>query len=322
MRSSASRTPVRDRAGTDPPPPQNGQGSGHGLVPRVRVLRWILLGSTRLCYRRTVSGEESKSPSLQAQTQAFLREFFAKGEELVRELIEENDRLRTALAAEGKDPSPDRTGDLVARLMRQIEELEAEAAEIRKLAGVARRDANYRDRLDTLEREHYHLAAMYVAGSQFHCATTVEDVLRTITEILLNFVGIGQFTVFCVDEERQMLFPLMREGGDLDECAEISLSEDGPLAEVLASPGAWKSGRPTGAQPGVLMYLPLSSGTRLVGLARVESFLPQKHDFIENDFGLLELISEHAGIGIESAWIRAHAREVPMARRALEELVS
>ena len=72
---------------------------------------------------------------------------------------------------------------------------------------------------------------------------------------------------------------------------------------------------------GVLMQLPLCSGTRLVGLVRIERLLPQKAELGDADGGLLELVSEHAGVGIETAWIRAHAREVPLQRAALERLV-
>ena len=57
-----------------------------------------------------------------------------------------------------------------------------------------------------------------------------------------------------------------------------------------------------------------------VAVIRIENFLPQKGSFTDNDFALLELISEQSGIAIETAWIRAHAKVVPLARRALEEL--
>jgi hypothetical protein len=265
-----------------------------------------------------VSGEDSNAPSLQARTRAFLNEFFVQGEELVRDLIAENERLRTALSSRGAEPSE----DLISRLMRQIEELEAECSEIRRLAGsVQRESGDYRTRLDSLEREHYHLASMYVAGNQFHTAASVEEVLRTITEILLNFVGVGCFTVFAMDEERQVLFPLLREGADLDECAEFSVPSEGPIAATLEQPGPWRVGRPLGNTDEALMHLPLVSGTRLVGVARLERFLPQKQAFAETDFGLLELVSEHSGLGIETAWIRAHAQDMPLGRAALEKLV-
>ena len=274
-----------------------------------------------------MSGDEP-SPSLREQTQRFLSEFFAKGEELVRDLILENERLRQELA--GDIPVTPTTPVVLQRLVRQVEELERECGEIRKLAGsMQEQSGDYHTRLDDLEREHYHLAAMYVAGNQFHTAATIDDVLRTITEILLNFVGVGRFTVYGVDEERQVAFPMMREGADLSECSELALSSEGapegseaaPLAEVVAPSGPWRVGGSLAAADGTLMHLPLVSGTRLVGVARIESFLPQKSEFVDTDFSLLELVSEHAGIGIETAWIRAHAREVPMQRGAVEGLV-
>ncbi|MBX7083392.1 MAG: GAF domain-containing protein [Nannocystaceae bacterium] len=263
---------------------------------------------------------DGSGPTLEAQTQAFLREFFAKGEQLVRELIEENDRLRLSLSA-GANPTAD-SSRTIERLARQIELLEAECAELRRVAaGVQDRGGTFRDRLDDLEREHYRLAAMYVAGSQFHLATTIDDVLRTLTEILLNFVGVGRFTVYVVDEERQMLFPLMREGETTAELEELPLPGEGPLGDVTGLGRPWHPGAPRGAGPGVLMQLPLCSGTRLVGLVRIERLLPQKAELGDADGGLLELVSEHAGVGIETAWIRAHAREVPLQRAALERLV-
>ncbi len=274
-----------------------------------------------------MSGEE-KGRSLKDQTQAFLQEFFTKGEELVRELIEENERLRGRISAYEAN-QVDSPVELIERLMKQIEELEAECAEIKRLAGsVERESGDYRQRLDTLEREHYHLAAMYVAGGQFHSAVTIDEVLRTTTEVLLNFVGVGRFTLYCVDEERQVLFPLLREGGDLADAPEIALpgasganATPPALAAALRTAGPWKAGQPLGEGDGALMHLRLCSGTRLVGIARIESFLPQKNAFSDNDWSLLEMISDHSGIGIETAWIRAHAKEAPLQRRALEGLV-
>ena len=264
--------------------------------------------------------ESGSGATLQARTQAFLREFFAKGEELVRELIEENDRLRMALRTGEGAPEPFTRS--LATLARQIEMLETECLELRRLVGSAQRESGgYRNRLDDLEREHYRLATMYVAGSQFHGAATLEDVLRTTTEILLNFVGAGRFTVMVVDEERQILFPLLREGATLAEAEEVPLPGDDGMGVAVAQSGPWRPGSPMGEGPGALMHLPLSSGTRLVGVVRIERFLPQKQRFEDSDFGLLELVSEHAGVGIETAWIRAHAREVPLQRAALERLV-
>lgn len=267
-----------------------------------------------------MSEDDSGLPSLRDQTQRFLQEFFTKGEELVRDLIHENERLRTAAGGE-PEPLPS-TSAMIERLVRQVEGLDRECGEIRKLAGSVQKAMGFHPRLDELEREHYHLAATVVAANQFHTSSTIDDVLRTIAEILLNFVGVGRFVVFAVDEEAQQAFAVMREGGRPSECSDLPLSGEDALPNVASPSGPWRVGDPLNATEGVLMHLPLVAGTRLVGVARIESFLPQKDEFVDTDFGLLELISEHAGIGIETAWIRAHARECPMRRSVVEGLVS
>jgi GAF domain-containing protein len=206
-------------------------------------------------------------------------------------------------------------------------------------------------RVEQLEHENYHLASMYVAGLQFHSARTLPEVLQTITEILLNFVGIGAFTLFVVDEERQVLFALAREGGDLEACAEVGVNDSGasvgaagpagpagagsgpiggsgptggatgPIAAMIQRARPWTRGDPAYADDNAIMYLPLVSNRRLVAVLRLESFLAQKPGFDDNDFSLLSMISEHAGIAIETAWIRAHAKAVALQRQAVEQLV-
>ncbi len=273
---------------------------------------------------RAVSADDPRQ-SLRGKTDIFLREFFEKGERLVEELILENDRLRSQLETRDQPPAKVTRDNMVELLMLRVGALERECDEIRRIAGnVEEESGGFRTRLDMLESEHYHLASMFVAGSQFHTGISFEDVLRTITEILLNFVGIGTFTVFMVDEDRQVLFPVAREGGEVEEVEEIPLTGDdaGPAqAALLALGRPWKNGDPLFQIADELVNLPLVSGTRLVGVARLESFLAQKEGFAENDHQLLGLISEHAGIGIENAWVRAHAKEVPLQRQAIEHLV-
>ncbi len=290
--------------------------------------------------------------SLPAKTEAFLRDFFEKGESLVRDLIDENERLRHQLAQDrGQSIEPVGPGleasEVVTLLMRRVGALERECDEIRRLAGnVEQASGDYRERLDALEAEHYHLACMFVAGSQFQSANTLEEVLRTITEVLLNFVGVGRFTVFLADEARQSIFALQREGAELRGLGEQSVIElDSPLLQSAARLGRpWVAGDPlsaTGVSTGVsaqssgkgaqesggdeaLGWLPLYAGSRLVGVVRLEAFLPQKKRFEDADQGLLALVSERAGIGIETAWIRSlasQAKETPLERETLENLV-
>lgn len=265
---------------------------------------------------------------------ASLQEFFGRGETFARQLIAENERLRGELHAAypGRDDLPEpNSASIIEDLVVRVAELERELAEssveppARLLAG----DRNLAQRVEQLEHENYHLASMYVAGLQFHSARTLAEVLQTITEILLNFVGIGAFTVFMLDEERQVLFPLTREGGDIEACGEVLVHPEGstqgaslgPFAAMIQRARPWTRGDPAYADDHAIMYLPLVSNRRLVAVLRLEAFLAQKPGFDDNDFSLLSMISEHAGIAVETAWIRAHAKAVALQRQAVEHLV-
>lgn len=268
---------------------------------------------------------DPEDETLKHKTESFLQDFFATGESLVRDLIHENERLRVAAGTQRPLPSDEEMTEedeeVFRQLLGRLESLERECGEIRQVAGLVQQESGgYRERLEALEREHYHLAAMYVAGSQFHAASTFDEVLRTVTEILLNFVGIGTFTIYGHDETKNLLFPVAREGGDPAEREELTLDAPG-VSEVVGLGRSWHSRAPRGATDDVLMHLPLVAGSRLTGIVRFETFLPQKSELVDADCGLLELVSERAGIGIETAWLRAHAEHVPMQRAAVEALV-
>lgn len=309
------------------------------------------------------SGQGERRP----RSYASLAEFFGRGEFFVRQLIAENERLRGELNGEHERSEPG-TVSVLEQLMARVGELEREldAAQEREVSDASTFPAaasftpgvnaanDLPQRVEQLEHENYHLASMYVAGLQFHSARTLPEVLQTITEILLNFVGIGAFTLFVLDEERQVLFALAREGGDLEAVPEVGVNDGGPVGGAgspasahgggtagqagpggpggLSGPGGpisamiqrarpWTRGDPAYADDNAIMYLPLVSNRRLVAVLRLESFLAQKPGFDDNDFSLLSMISEHAGIAIETAWIRAHAKAVALQRQAVEQLV-
>ena len=266
--------------------------------------------------------QDAGQGDLHDKTRAALHEFFGRGEAFVRQLIAENERLRSELneAQPDRPARPELTpGSVMEGLIGRIVELEkARAGEPGASAGA---EARLRERLVQLEDENYHLASMYVAGLQFHASRTIGDVLQTTTEILLNFIGVGAFTLYLVDEERRVLFPIAREGGEMNELVELEMDEASPAAQMVQRGRPWSRGDPAYASDDVIMYLPLVSGRRLVAVLRLEAFLAQKPGFEDNDYSLLSMISEHAGIAIESAWIRAHAKAVALQRQAVEHLL-
>ncbi|WAS98623.1 GAF domain-containing protein [Nannocystis punicea] len=270
--------------------------------------------------------QDAGQGDLHDKTRAALHEFFGRGEAFVRQLIAENERLRSELneAQPDRPARPELTpGSVMEGLLGRIVELEKArgAAADAGIPAPPGELARLRERLVQLEDENYHLASMYVAGLQFHASRTIGDVLQTTTEILLNFIGVGAFTLYLVDEERRVLFPIAREGGEMNELVEIEMDEASPAAQMVQRGRPWTRGDPAYASDDVIMYLPLVSGRRLVAVLRLEAFLAQKPGFEDNDYSLLSMISEHAGIAIESAWIRAHAKAVALQRQAVEHLL-
>lgn len=261
--------------------------------------------------------------SLQGKTDAFLHEFFEKGEQLIRDLIGENERLKGQLNAPLPEEVDPTDPEVIRSLVVRIASLETEIEEIRRIAGAVEEESgSYRDRLDELESEHYNLACRHVASVQFQTCESIEEVLRASTEILLNFVGLGAFSVYLADEVRQTFFPVMREGGEVAELVEEKMSDVAERVPAMRTGEAWRRG--DSLDPwfeGELMTLPLFAGSRLLGVVRVQGFLTQKSEFAPADLELISLVSEHAGIGVENAWLRAHADDAPMARIAVEDLV-
>ncbi|MGB1016186.1 MAG: GAF domain-containing protein [Nannocystaceae bacterium] len=260
--------------------------------------------------------KDSGQKNLKNKTEAFLQEFFGSGEIFVRQLILENERLRRGLnaAVPGGEVPEIAPATVVEHLMQRVAELETEIKGRGEEAGYPLLNA----RIEELENENYHLAAMYVACLQFHANKDPSEVLRTATEILLNFVGLGEFTVFLVDEERKVLFPVVREGGEVEEVEELPLAGS-PLEKMLLRPKPWSRGKSAYTDKQAMMYLPLVSGERLLSVIRLEGFLTQKSSFESNDYSLLAMISEHAGIALDSAWARVFSNAPPLTRSAVEE---
>lgn len=276
-----------------------------------------------MCYRRVVSGDDASETSLEARTQAFLAEFFNRGQELVRDLILENEALRSRLSTLEGDREPG--VEVVARLRKQVAELEAECERMRRLAGnVERESGGYRQRLEELEVAHYHLASRQVSAEQLRRSGSLEDVVRSTTEILLNLVGVGRFRILGIDLDRAVLFPLRTEGrvadGD-DDRVEVPLSDDGPSAAAAAQTEAWQPPGDMSVQLDETLAVPLVAGDRAIGVVELVRFLPQKTEFTDHDLALLELLSSESGAAMDAAWTRAHAPEVSFSRHRVEELL-
>ncbi len=275
-----------------------------------------------MCYRRLVSGDDASGPSLEARTQAFLAEFFDRGQELVRDLIEENEALRGRLSALEASSNPDAE---VVHLRARVTELEAECERMRRLAGsVERESGGYRHRLEELEVAHYHLAARQVSAEQLRQSSSFEDAVRSTTEILLNLIGVGRFVIYGIDRDRSVLFPLRLEGREQEDepdPQEVPLSGEAPVPASASASETWQAPDDMPRDLSNPLAVPLVSGGRTIGVIELVRFLPQKKEFTDDDLALLELISSESGAALDAAWVRAHARDVPFSRSGVEALL-
>ncbi|MBK8264118.1 MAG: hypothetical protein IPK80_22620 [Nannocystis sp.] len=200
------------------------------------------------------------------------------------------------------------------------ESVATESSDVALAAAAARVEALQRQ-IAGLEAENYHLASVYIGLQQLHATRSLGDLLQALCEILLNFLGVGGFTILAIDEVRWVAFPLVREGGHIEEIDERVLASDPPLAAVAGLGRPWQGGDPMPGEYGVLFFLPLHSGARLCGIIAVESLLAQKDGISDDDLAVLAMLSEHAGLAFENLWLRAHAAQAPLSRHAIEELV-
>jgi len=297
-----------------------------------------------------MSGDEQGKP--RERIEARLAEFFGRGEVFARQLITENERLRQEIADyDGEGNAPVVASGVVEGLIARVAELERELAEneasqakkiddilvqpsqigvdptiVRELEALCvtlnEEVASLGEGMSSLEAENYHLATLYIILQQLHAAVALGDVVQTLTEVCLNFIGVGGFSLYVIDEERQLAFPLVREGASIDELEERPLVDDGPLAAIASLGRPWQGGDPVPHEYGVLMYLPLVSGARLVGVITLEAYLPQKSALTDSDFAVLAMLSEHGGTALEKVWLGAHATKAPLTRRAIEALLS
>lgn len=284
-----------------------------------------------------MSGQSDDQP--RAKTEAHLAEFFGRGEAFARQLIAENERLRQELVGLEQDGAPSASvlpAGAVEELISRVSELESQKdrpapeslgspAEFNVLrehnVALSAEIEDLKSGAERLEGENYHLATLYIVLQQLHSAKALGDVVQTLTEVCLNFIGVGGFSLYIVDEERQLVFPLIREGASIDELEERPLADEGPLAAIAGLGRAWQGGDPIPHEFDVLMYLPLVSAERMVGVITLEAYLPQKSALSEDDLAVLAMLSEHGGIGLETVWMRAHAIPTPLTRRAIEALL-
>jgi hypothetical protein len=253
--------------------------------------------------------EEAAEGDLLQRRQEFFETFFKRGVEFTEELLRENERLRyrvLRLEEEVATWQRQSTDPEVQRLVNRVKELERERETlVNRFRTVEAQNRDFQERYSQIEREHSNLASLFVASHQLHSTFDLREVIQTIVEILINFVGAQTFVLYLLDETRGTLMPFVAEGAPPESFQELRLGESlvGQVAEsgeVHIDPSLSSGGQAARHQQ-PLIVLPLAQAERKVGAIAVLRLLAQKTELLDVDYELFRLLSNHAAAAILTA---------------------
>jgi hypothetical protein len=247
-----------------------------------------------------MSGDEKQ---IFARAEEFLG-MFSRGADFTRELLQENERLRSQLAnvhdqQETAAQSPVEWEKLRQELLARIHTLEEEVSTFREQLGeVEEENTHFAQRYVEIEEENNNLANLYVASYQLHSTLDLDEVLKIIMEIVINLVGAEVFAVYLIDESEDELRPVASEGRELADFPGAQIGT-GVLGTAVASNEAtcWDTRRSDDlTQP--IVCVPLTVQDRPIGAIAVFGLLQQKDGFSPLDHELFNMLGGHAATAL------------------------
>jgi len=233
---------------------------------------------------------------------------FQRGVEFTKELLEENARLRRELGEmQARDhqaaQSDDEWDKLREQLGSKIEELEGQNETIlEQLRDVESENFEFAERYVEIEEENNNLANLYVASYQLHSTLDLEEVVKTIQEIVINLIGAEVFAVYVCDESSGQLGAVASEGEPVAAFPDLTVG-DGFVGRsvsegevVVGDPAALGRSPMQGGEP--VVSIPLQVDDQPVGAIVIYKLLQQKDGFTALDDELFTLLAGHAATAI------------------------
>jgi len=233
---------------------------------------------------------------------------FRRGAEFTKELLEDNQRLRSQLR-ETQDRQrfaardDDDWAKLRVELLRRIELLESENESMQEqLRAIESENQQFAARYVEIEEENNNLANLYVASYQLHSTLDPSEVLKVILEIVINLIGAEIFCVYLHDQKQGFLEPVAAEGAPVSHFPRARLGAGfvGEATEsgTVATRDAIADGRGPvqGGEP--LVAIPLRVDDRAIGAIAIYRLLAQKEGFSPLDHELFTLLAGHAATAI------------------------
>jgi GAF domain-containing protein len=197
----------------------------------------------------------------------------------LRQLVGELQLRNVALAERLRDTqeSADTTAAAICRLESERDSLKQE---MNRLSGD----------LALIESQHANLTSLYVAADQLHGTMNREAVLNAIQEIVINFIGSEDFSVYEKTD---------RHG--LRSIAHVGRREHADPHTVPDVADAVESGEPyisDEAESRVAACIPLKVDDKTIGAIAIYRLLPHKAAFEPFDLELFNLLKTHAAAAL------------------------
>ena len=236
-----------------------------------------------------------------------LLDLFKRGAEFSRELLKENERLRTELMQvrdrqESAARSPEQWTKLRHELLARIHGLERECTSVRERLGeVEAENDRFAQRYLEIEEENNNLANLYVAGYQLHSTLDFEEVLKIITEIVINLVGAEVFAIYLLDDATGDLSAVASEGMPVEAFPACALGS-GVVGRSLETGEVWfGSSERSDDLTEPIVSVPLSVQGRRLGAIGIFRLLHQKSGFSPLDHELFDMLGGHAATAVFAA---------------------
>ena len=230
-----------------------------------------------------------------------------RGAEFARELMQENERLRSEMARSDEETrsaaqTPEDWEKLRVELLQRIESLELENRDFReRLFEVEDENRCFADRYVEVEEENNNLANLYVASYQLHSTLDVREVLRIVVEIVINLVGAERFAIYLAESQGDGLEVVAAEGAPAETFPKASIGE-GPIGRgAISTDTTCHDDSESRGPDEPLVIIPLHIQRQPIGAIAIFSLLQQKDGFTALDHELFNLLGAHAATALFAA---------------------
>ena len=252
------------------------------------------------------AGDESEDPEKVADRRKDFRSIFKRGLEFTEELMQENERLRFQLAGYEEEVASLRRrvdqNSMVRDLATRVSELEQERVNLLdRYRTVEAENRDFSQQYTEIEEAHNNLANLYVSSYQLHSTLVFHEVVQIVCEILLNLVGAREFAIYVLDEQTQMLHPLVCEGTDASHFPAVPLGHGLIGKSVADNAQHVVESAHLGTPEAPLAVIPLVVGEQRVGAIVLVKLLVQKEALSGVDLELFALLGAHAATALRAA---------------------